>query len=135
MSDPWQVQVFEQQKLVFTAHADRVIGEFVGLTQGPNSEHPGAALRGERSGYDFRPQIVGVFTDLTGPAPPGLTFSATIDTRSSNQLRRRRGLHRGRSPMSLPNSQAICLVNGVTSMRLAAKWSSTPECAWECMAS
>ncbi|MBV9721627.1 MAG: arabinosyltransferase domain-containing protein, partial [Mycobacterium sp.] len=72
------------QKLVFTAHADRVTGEFVGLKQGPNAEHPGAALRGERSGYDFRPQIVGVFTDLSGPAPPGLTFSATIDTRYSS---------------------------------------------------
>ena len=72
------------QKLVFTAHADRVVGEFVGLTQGPNAEHPGAALRGERSGYDFRPQIVGVFTDLSGPAPAGLTFSATVDTRYSS---------------------------------------------------
>ncbi len=72
------------QKLVFTAHADKVTGEFVGLTQGPNAEHPGAPLRGERSGYDFRPQIVGVFTDLSGPAPPGLTFSATVDTRYSS---------------------------------------------------
>ena len=44
---------------------------------------PGQPLRGERSGYDFRPQIVGVFTDLSGPAPPGLTFSATIDSRYS----------------------------------------------------
>jgi arabinosyltransferase C len=72
------------QKLIFTAHADKVTGEFVGLKQGPNAEHPGAALRGERSGYDFRPQIVGVFTDLSGPAPPGLTFSATVDTRYSS---------------------------------------------------
>jgi arabinosyltransferase C len=72
------------QKLVFTAHADRVVGEIVGLTQGPNAEHPGAPLRGERSGYDFRPQIVGVFTDLSGPAPSGLTFSATVDTRYSS---------------------------------------------------
>src|ERR1700757_927107 len=72
------------QKLVFTAHADRVIGEFVGLKQGPNAEHPGAALRGERSGYDFRPQIVGVLPDLSGPAPPGLTFSATVDSRYSS---------------------------------------------------
>ncbi|BBZ50484.1 arabinosyltransferase [Mycobacterium heidelbergense] len=71
------------QRLTFTAHADRVTAEFVGLTEGPNAEHPGAPLRGEKSGYDFRPQIVGVFTDLTGPAPPGLTFSATIDTRYS----------------------------------------------------
>ncbi len=69
------------QRLTFTAHADRVTAEFVGLTQGPNAEHPGSPLRGERSGYDFRPQIVGVFTDLSGPAPPGLSFAATVDTR------------------------------------------------------
>jgi arabinosyltransferase C len=72
------------QKLIFTAHADKVTGEFVGLKQGPNADHPGTALRGERSGYDFRPQIVGVFTDLSGPAPTGLTFSATIDSRYSS---------------------------------------------------
>src|SRR5271155_6183200 len=71
------------QRLTFTAHADRVTAEFLGLTQGPNTEHPGAPLRGERSGYDFRPRIVGVFTDLAGPAPPGLSFSATVDTRYS----------------------------------------------------
>ncbi|ORV08410.1 arabinosyltransferase [Mycobacterium celatum] len=72
------------QKLTFTAHADKVTGEFVGLRQGPNAEHPGEPLRGERGGYDFRPQIVGVFTDLSGPAPPGLQLSATIDTRYSS---------------------------------------------------
>ncbi|WP_156623732.1 arabinosyltransferase domain-containing protein [Mycobacterium sp. 852002-40037_SCH5390672] len=72
------------QRLTFTAHADRVTAEFVGLTQGPNAEHPGSPLRGEKSGYDFRPQIVGVFTDLSGPAPTGLNFSATIDTRYSS---------------------------------------------------
>ncbi|HZC94308.1 MAG TPA: arabinosyltransferase domain-containing protein, partial [Mycobacterium sp.] len=72
------------QRLTFTARADRITAEFVGLTQGPDAEHPGSPLRGEKSGYDFRPQIVGVFTDLTGPAPPGLSFSATIDTRYSS---------------------------------------------------
>ncbi|OBA57656.1 arabinosyltransferase [Mycobacterium sp. 1100029.7] len=72
------------QRLTFTAHADRVTAEFVGLTQGPNAEHPGSPLRGEKSGYDFRPQIVGVFTDLSGPTPPGLSFSATVDTRYSS---------------------------------------------------
>jgi arabinosyltransferase C len=72
------------QRLTFTAHADRVVAEFVGLTQGPNAEHPGSPLRGVKSGYDFRPQIVGVFTDLAGPTPPGLSFSATIDTRYSS---------------------------------------------------
>ncbi|MGB9303446.1 MAG: arabinosyltransferase domain-containing protein [Mycobacterium sp.] len=72
------------QRLTFTAHADRVTAEFVGLKQGAHSEHPGEPLRGEKSGYDFRPQIVGVFTDLSGPAPPGLSFSATVDTRYSS---------------------------------------------------
>ena len=76
------------QKLTFTAHADKVTAEFVGLTQAdsvdPSPDDPTAPLRGERSGYDFRPQIVGVFTDLSGPAPPGLELSATIDTRYSS---------------------------------------------------
>ncbi|WP_264001936.1 arabinosyltransferase domain-containing protein, partial [Mycolicibacterium gadium] len=72
------------QKLTFTAHADRVTAEFVGLTQGADSNAPGKPLAGERSGYDFRPQIVGIFTDLSGPAPPGLSVHATIDTRYSS---------------------------------------------------
>ncbi|SEH57698.1 arabinosyltransferase C [Mycolicibacterium rutilum] len=74
------------QRLTFTAHADKVTGEFVGLTQAQGtipSEDPGDPLRGERGGYDFRPQIVGVFTDLSGPAPPGMQFSATLDSRYS----------------------------------------------------
>jgi arabinosyltransferase C len=72
------------RQLTFVAHADKVTAEFVGLTQGPDAEHPGSPLRGERGGYDFRPQIVGVFTDLSGPAPPGLSLSATVDTRYSS---------------------------------------------------
>src|SRR5689334_9430145 len=74
------------QRLTFTAHADKVTAEFVGLVEGPDADgqaKPGDPLRGERSGYDFRPQIVGVFTDLTGPAPPGLQLSATVDSRYS----------------------------------------------------
>jgi arabinosyltransferase C len=72
------------QRLTFTAHAEKVAAEFVGLKQGPNDDNPGDPLRGQRTGYDFRPQIVGVFTDLAGPAPPGLSFSATIDSRYSS---------------------------------------------------
>ena len=77
------------EKLLVTARADAVSGEFVGLREPDDPAGPDAAagdgrLRGERSGYDFRPQIVGVFTDLSGPAPPGLSFSATIDTRYSS---------------------------------------------------
>ncbi|HEX9178617.1 MAG TPA: arabinosyltransferase domain-containing protein, partial [Mycobacterium sp.] len=72
------------RQLTFTAHADKVAAEFVGLVKGPDSDDPGAPLKGVRDGYDFRPQIVGVFTDLSGPAPPGLSCSATIDTRYSS---------------------------------------------------
>ncbi|MBI3215560.1 MAG: arabinosyltransferase [Mycobacterium sp.] len=76
------------QELKFTAHADKVTAEFVGLTQAEGTDltpdKPTDPLRGERGGYDFRPQIVGVFTDLSGPAPPGLSLSATIDTRYSS---------------------------------------------------
>jgi arabinosyltransferase C len=71
------------RQLTFTARADKVTGEFVGLVTGPDADDPGQPLRGERSGYDFRPQIVGVFTDLTGPAPPGMEFSANLDSRYS----------------------------------------------------
>ncbi|BBZ02234.1 arabinosyltransferase A [Mycolicibacterium chitae] len=75
------------EELRFTAHADKVTAEFVGLTQADGTDatpdDPEAPLRGERGGYDFRPQIVGVFTDLAGPAPPGLNLSATIDSRYS----------------------------------------------------
>ncbi|HEX5144043.1 MAG TPA: arabinosyltransferase domain-containing protein, partial [Mycobacterium sp.] len=76
------------RQLTFTAHADKITAEFVGLTTAQGTEtptdDPTAPLRGERGGYDFRPQIVGVFTDLAGPAPPGLSFSAVIDTRYSS---------------------------------------------------
>ncbi|MDG4668319.1 arabinosyltransferase domain-containing protein [Mycobacterium sp. 236(2023)] len=77
------------QELRFTAHADKVTGEFVGLLEQPDINdpvrpaEPREPLRGERGGYDFRPQIVGVFTDLSGRAPPGLQLTATIDTRYS----------------------------------------------------
>ena len=69
------------QTLTVSARAEAVSGEFAGLSAG--KDDPGTTLRGERSGHDLRPQIVGVFTDLTGPAPPGLSLSATLDTRYS----------------------------------------------------
>ncbi len=74
------------------------------------ADDPDAPLRGERGGYDFRPQIVGVFTDLSGPAPEGLKFSATIDSRYSSaptllktagdDHRRRHDRHRARRAAS-----------------------------------
>ncbi|MCW2518349.1 MAG: arabinosyltransferase, partial [Mycobacterium sp.] len=49
---------------------------FVGL-KGPD----GKELRSGFADPNLRPNFVGVFTDLTGPAPQGLSVSATIDTR------------------------------------------------------
>ncbi|MET0451872.1 MAG: arabinosyltransferase domain-containing protein [Mycobacterium sp.] len=59
-----------------TSSIDGTFADFVGLTKTDGSP--------QRTGYpdpNLRPAIVGVFTDLTGPAPPGLSLSATIDTR------------------------------------------------------
>ena len=53
---------------------------FVGLNyiSGPTAGQP---LRSGFADPNLRPSIVGVFTDLTGAAPQGLSLSATIDTR------------------------------------------------------
>ena len=51
---------------------------FVGL-----NDPSGRPVRGGFPDPNLRPQVVGVFTDLTGPAPPDLQLSATIDTRFS----------------------------------------------------
>ncbi|MDZ4267524.1 MAG: arabinosyltransferase, partial [Mycobacterium sp.] len=59
-----------------TSSHDGTFAEFVGLRKADGSP--------QRTGFadpNLRPAIVGVFTDLTGPAPPGMEFSATIDTR------------------------------------------------------
>lgn len=64
------------QRLDITSSHDGTYAEFVGLKQTDGSP--------QRTGYadpNLRPAIVGVFTDLVGPAPPGVSFSATIDTR------------------------------------------------------
>ncbi|WP_301546818.1 arabinosyltransferase domain-containing protein [Gordonia sp. X0973] len=43
--------------------------------------HPGALLTYATDDHEMRPQIVGVYSDLTGAAPAGMTFTASIDTR------------------------------------------------------
>ena len=52
---------------------------FIGLTDPTTGEE----LRTGFADPNLRPSIVGVFTDLVGPAPPGLSLSTTIDTRFS----------------------------------------------------
>ena len=58
-----------------------------------------------------------------------------VATCSSSQLCCRRALKCGLSPSSFPNSQRTWSVNGVRSIPWESKWASTPECAWECIAS
>lgn len=67
-------------RIEITSNLDGTYADFVGLTQVSGSD----AGQPQRTGYpdpNLRPAIVGVFTDLTGPAPPGLSVSADIDTR------------------------------------------------------
>jgi arabinosyltransferase B len=64
------------ERIEITSSHDGTYADFVGLRQADGSP--------QRTGYadpNLRPAIVGVFTDLVGPAPPGLSFSATVDTR------------------------------------------------------
>jgi arabinosyltransferase B len=66
------------QRIEITSSASGTFATFVGLTKDDGTP--------QRSGFadpNLRPGIVGVFTDLTGPAPPGFSLSATIDTRFS----------------------------------------------------
>jgi arabinosyltransferase B len=72
------------QRIEITSSEAGTFATFVGLTDSP--PQAGGAPTGNplRSGFadpNLRPQVVGVFTDLTGPAPPGLRLSALIDTR------------------------------------------------------
>lgn len=64
------------RRIEITSSEAGTFATFVGLKQADGSP--------QRTGFadpNLRPAIVGVFTDLTGPAPPGLSLSATIDTR------------------------------------------------------
>ena len=66
------------QRIEITSTRAGTFATVIGLT-----DPAGKPVRGGFADPNLRPQIVGVFTDLTGPAPPGLRFSATIDTRFS----------------------------------------------------
>jgi arabinosyltransferase B len=67
------------QRIEITSSNAGTFATFVGLTD-PTTD------KEQRTGFpdpNLRPAIVGIFTDLTGPAPPGLSASAVIDTRFS----------------------------------------------------
>ncbi|MDT5085545.1 MAG: arabinosyltransferase, partial [Mycobacterium sp.] len=66
------------QRIEITSTRAGTFATFVGL-----NDPSGRPVRGGFPDPNLRPQVVGVFTDLTGPAPPDLQLSATIDTRFS----------------------------------------------------
>jgi arabinosyltransferase B len=73
-----QVSSPQCQRIEITSTQTGAFATFVGLT-----DPAGKPVRGGFPDPNLRPQIVGVFTDLTGPAPDGLRLSAAIDTRFS----------------------------------------------------
>ncbi len=93
------------QRLQVSSSASGTFASVSGLTDGTT----GTDVRGGFDDPNLRPQIVGVFTDLTGPTPPGLAFSATIDTRYTS------------SPAPL---KALAMAAGIlgTVVALAALW-------------
>jgi arabinosyltransferase B len=76
-----RVQSAECQRIEITSSEAGTFATFVGLTDPTTGTQ-------QRTGFvdpNLRPAIVGIFTDLTGPAPPGLSASAVIDTRFSTK--------------------------------------------------
>ncbi len=69
------------QRIEITSSEAGTFATFVGLTDPAT----GKELRTGFPDPNLRPSIVGIFTDLTGPAPPGLSASAVIDTRFSTK--------------------------------------------------
>ena len=64
------------ERIEITSTEDGTFATFVGLTG-----DDGQPLRTGFADPNLRPNVVGVFTELTGAAPQGLSLSATIDTR------------------------------------------------------
>ncbi|WP_063048340.1 arabinosyltransferase domain-containing protein [Nocardia arthritidis] len=83
----------ECTSLSISSDSERTYGAFAGLTKQVERPVEGAApgttepvtvpVEGQLGG-DLRPQVVGVFSDLKGAAPAGLSFDMTVDTRFSS---------------------------------------------------
>lgn len=105
------------ERIEITATESGTYATFVGLPpstaateQDEDSAQSGYAdLRSGFKDPNLRPAIVGVYTDLTGPAPPGLSVSATIDTRFSSR------------PTAVKLA-AMLLAMAATAVALAALW-------------
>lgn len=113
-----QVQAEGCQRIEITSTEAGTFASFIGVPPDP------AALEDQdedspQKGYDYwrtgfkdpnlRPAIVGVFTDLSGPAPAGLSVSATVDTRFTSR------------PTALKLA-AMLLAIAATLVALAALW-------------
>lgn len=105
------------QRIEISSSEDGTFAGFIGLPAKPvdkeleeDSAQTGYDyLRGGFKDPNLRPGIVGVFTDLTGPAPAGLNVSATIDTRFSSR------------PTAIKLA-ALLLAIAATLVALAALW-------------
>ncbi|GAA5047280.1 arabinosyltransferase domain-containing protein [Nocardia callitridis] len=81
-----RARMSECSSLDITSDIDRTHAVFTGLVQ---QQQPGAEpgvsdlVEGQLVG-DLRPQVVGVFSDLKGAAPEGLSFHMTVDSRFSS---------------------------------------------------
>ncbi|ONM46020.1 arabinosyltransferase [Nocardia donostiensis] len=64
--------------ITITSDNERTFAAFEGLTTAD-----GQPVQGQLAG-DLRPQVVGVFSDLSGAVPQGLAFDMTVDTRFSS---------------------------------------------------
>jgi arabinosyltransferase B len=93
------------QQLHLSSSTAGTFASIIGLSD-PDT---GTPLRGGFPDPNLRPQIVGLFTDLVGPAPAGLSFSATIDTRFTS------------SPSSLKAAAMLAGIAG-TIVALLALW-------------
>jgi arabinosyltransferase B len=112
-----QVQAAGCQRIEIVSNDQGTFASFIGVP--PDSTADPLDDTSPQKGYDYwrtgfadpnlRPAIVGVFTDLTGPAPAGLSVSATIDTRFTSR------------PTTLKLA-AMLLAMASTIVALAALW-------------
>jgi len=84
---PATFEVISRNTLLASAPVDDLAGD-CSVTLSSNSERTVATITdsagaaGERTfDRDLRPQLVGIFTDLPGPALDGVSVTATVDTR------------------------------------------------------
>ncbi len=80
-------EVISRNTLLASAPVDDLSGD-CSVTLSSNSERTVAAITGSAAASgertfdrDLRPQLVGIFTDLPGPALDGVSVTATVDTR------------------------------------------------------